>query len=61
MENRHIEIFNGKFREECLNQNAFRNMQEAKNIVEERRVDYNEFRPHSALGYKAPAEFLREY
>jgi len=60
MENGHIESFNGKFREECLNQNAFRTMQEAKNIIEEWRVDYNEFRPHSALGYKAPAEFLRE-
>ena len=60
MENGHIESFNGKFREECLNQNAFKNMSEAKKIVEEWRVDYNELRPHSALGYKTPIEFLRE-
>lgn len=59
MENGHIESFNGKFREECLNQNAFKNMS-AKKIVEELRVDYNELRPHSALGYKIPIEFLRE-
>jgi putative transposase len=39
MENGHIESFNGKFREECLNQNAFKNMSEAKKIVEEWRVD----------------------
>lgn len=59
MENGYIESFNGKFREECLNQNWFQNISEASIIVEQWREDYNNNRPHSALGYLTPKEYLK--
>jgi putative transposase len=60
-ENGHIESFNGKFREECLDQNAFSKLKEAQKIAEEWGAYYNNERPHSALGYKSPKEFAQEY
>ena len=60
MENGYIESFNGKFREECLNQNWFQNILEASIIIEEWRKDYNDNHPHSSLGYLTPREYLRE-
>lgn len=59
MENGYVESFNGKFREECLDQNWFRGLAEASQIIEAWREDYNHERPHSALGYMSPMEFLR--
>lgn len=59
MENGYIESFNGKFREECLNQNWFQNIAEASIIVEQWRRDYNNIRPHSSLGYMTPKEYLQ--
>lgn len=59
MENGYIESFNGKFRDECLDQNWFQNIREASIIIEEWREDYNNNRPHSALGYLTPNEYLR--
>lgn len=56
-ENPYIESFNGKFRNECLNREIFRNGREAQIIVENWRRDYNEARPHSGLGYLTPSEF----
>lgn len=56
-ENSYIESFNGKFRDECLNRETFRNGAEARQVVENWRREYNEFRPHSSLGYLTPAEF----
>lgn len=56
-ENAYIESFNGKFRDECLNREIFRNGREAQEVVEVWRMEYNEQRPHSALGYKTPQEF----
>ena len=58
MENGYVESFNGKFREECLNQNWFQNIAEASIIVEEWRKEYNNDRPHSSLGYLTPKEYL---
>ena len=58
-ENPYIESFNGKFRDECLNMELFSSMIEAKVIIEEWRIEYNEIRPHSILGYKTPAEFAK--
>ena len=56
-ENGFIESFNGKFRDECLNMHLFRNVQDAKEIVDHWCKDYNEYRPHSSLGYLTPSEF----
>ena len=55
MENRHIESFHDKLRDECLNRELFGNLHEARVILESWRVEYNERRPHSALGYRTPA------
>ena len=52
-----IESFNGKFRDECLNQNWFLDLQDAREVIEAWRVDYNTVRPHSSLGYQTPEEF----
>lgn len=56
-ENAFIESFNGKFREECLNENWFVSLEDARRTIEDWRVDYNENRPHSSLGNLTPAEF----
>lgn len=54
------ESFNGKFRDECLSAEWFRNRVEAKVIIEDWRNHYNRVRPHSSLGYKTPFEFKCE-
>ena len=54
-----IESFNGKFREECLNQNDFRTIKEAKILIEIWRQYYNKERLHSSLGYVSPEEFAK--
>ncbi len=60
VQNAFIESFNGKFRDECLNQNWFVSLAEARQVIEAWRVDYNTARPHSSLGYRTPEEFARE-
>jgi putative transposase len=57
MQNGHIEAFNGRFRDECLNTNWFRNLAMARIQLESWRNDYNRARPHSALKYLTPNEF----
>ncbi len=61
VENAFIESFNGKFRDECLNQHWFLSVPDARFHIERYRRDYNEVRPHSALDNKTPAEFAREH
>ncbi|NLI14368.1 MAG: IS3 family transposase [Peptococcaceae bacterium] len=56
-DNPHIESFNGSLRDECLNVHWFMSLEDAKQKIEKWRMDYNEFRPHSGLTYKTPAEF----
>jgi hypothetical protein len=56
---RRIESFNGKLREECLNQSWFTDLADARRRIEAWRVDYNAVRPHSSLGYLTPAEFAQ--
>ena len=56
-ENGYIESFNGKLRDEILNRQVFYSVREAKVIVEDWRLDYNNHRPHSSLDYMAPAAF----
>jgi transposase InsO family protein len=60
-ENGYIESFFDKLREECLNREIFRNGKEAQAIVENWRQEYNNYRPHSSLGYLTPAEFAGRY
>ena len=54
-ENGYIESFNGKLRDELLNRVIFTTLEEAKVLTEGWRREYNQVRPHSALGYKPPA------
>lgn len=61
MENAICESFNGKFREECLNEHWFRNIDEAHQIIEEWRCDYNTVRPHSSLNNLTPKEFADSF
>ena len=56
-ENAYIESFNGKFRDECLNEHWFITMAQAQRVIEEWRVEYNTERPHSSLGNLTPEEF----
>ena len=56
-QNAFVESFNGKFRDGCLDQRLFRSIKEAREIIEDWRIDYNEVRPHSALGYQPPSVF----
>jgi len=56
-DNAFIESFNGRFRQECLNPNWFLCLDDLRSKVEEWRQEYNEDRPHSALGDLAPREF----
>lgn len=56
-DNAFIESFNGRFRDECLNENYFLNMNDAKSKIEGWRDVYNEIRPHSSLGGLSPKEF----
>lgn len=58
-QNGYIESFNGKLRDECLNENLFTSLQEAKRLVEAWREEYNERRPHSSLKGKTPNEVAR--
>ena len=57
VQNAFIESFNGRFRDECLNENWFLDLGDAREIIEAWRIDYNTRRPHSALGYATPKEF----
>jgi len=54
-ENGYIESFNGKLRDELLNWEIFTTLEEAKVLIEQWRREYNQIRPHSALGYRPPA------
>ena len=56
-QNGHVESFNGRLRDECLNANWFINLQDARRKIASWQRDYNERRPHSALGYRTPLEF----
>jgi putative transposase len=58
-DNAFIESFNGKFRTECLNANWFLSLDEARAKCEAWRRDYNEVRPHSAIGNRTPIELHR--
>ena len=54
-ENAYIESFHDKLRDECLNREIFGSLKEARVVIEQWRLYYNAERPHSSLGYRAPA------
>jgi len=58
-DNAHIEAFNGRLRQECLNQHWFLSLSDARSKIEAWRLAYNETRPHGALDWATPAEFAR--
>lgn len=60
MENGHIESFNGRVRDECLNASVFTSLDEARRVIEAWRHDYNTTRPHSSLGGLSPEGYRKE-
>lgn len=60
VDNRFIESFNGRLRDECLNDNWFMSLQEARTIIENWREEYNTQRPHSSLSDLTPSEFFEK-
>ena len=59
-ENAYIESFHDKLRDECMNRELFGSLREAQVILEQWRLEYNERRPHSSLGYRTPAEYAAQ-
>lgn len=57
MQNGFVESFNGRLRDECLNEHLFANLNEARQIIEAWRIDYNTNRPHTSLKGLTPTEF----
>jgi putative transposase len=55
------ESFHGSLRDECLSMESFWSVKHAQVVAERWRVDYNEERPHSSLGYRTPAEFRQTW
>jgi len=58
MQNGFVESFNGRLRDECLNEHLFTSYRHARQLIEQWRNDYNTQRPHSSLGNMTPIEFL---
>jgi putative transposase len=56
-QNSFIESFNGRLRDECLNEHLFTSLAEARRIIEAWRIDYNVRRPHTSLDGLTPTEF----
>ena len=61
VQNAHVESFNGKLRDECLNVSWFRNLWQARARIQAWRKEYNSARPHSSLGYQTPDAFRQAH
>ena len=59
VDNAFVESFNGRLRDECLNENWFQSLGEARDVIESWREDYNDVRPHRSLGGRTPSEYAR--
>lgn len=59
-QNAFVESFNARFRDGCLNQHWFRDLDEAREEIDRWRQHYNEVRPHSSLGYVPPAVYAKQ-
>ena len=60
VENGNVESFNGRFRDECLNENWFSSPADERKKIAVWRQDYNERQPHSSLQYRTPMEFAAQ-
>jgi putative transposase len=60
VENAHIESFNGRLRDECLNVHQFQSLADAATAIDAWRVDYHQHRPHGSLGHLTPREFAAQ-
>ena len=61
MQNGYIESFNGKFRDECLNDHWFVGLAHARDVIARWRIDYNQMRPHSSIGRIPPSQFAAQH
>jgi len=61
MQNAHIESLNGRIRDELLNAHSFLTIFDARRCAAQWQQDYNQVRPHSALGYRTPREFAEDF
>jgi putative transposase len=61
MQKEYIESFNGRFRDECLNEHCFETLQQARAVINEWRRDYNEVRPHGSIGRIPTARFAAQH
>lgn len=61
VQNAYIESFNGRLRDECLNESWFKTLDEARAIIEDWRIDYNRVRPHSSLDDLTPEEYAKRH
>jgi transposase InsO family protein len=55
-----IESFHARLRDECLNRELLLNLREARVVIEDFRIDYNQDRPHSRLGYLSPNQWIEK-
>jgi putative transposase len=60
MQNAFVESFNGKFRDECLNEEWFETITDARNKIEKWRIEYNTEKPHSSLNGLSSYEFIEK-
>ena len=60
-QNAYVESFNGKFRDECLNEHWFLSIRHAREVIATWRQEYNEERPHSSLDDQTPKEFAERF
>jgi putative transposase len=58
-QNGFVESFNGRFRDECLNEHLFRNLAHARSVIENSRAHYNAVRPHTSLNGMTPEAFAQ--
>ena len=61
VENAYIESFNGRLRDECLNDQVFTTLEDAQEKIETWRADYNDCRPHGSLGNLTPSEYIKNW
>jgi putative transposase len=61
MQNGFVESFNGRLRDELLNETLFRSLHHARDLIEDWRIDYNDERPHTSLNGLTPTEFANRF